>query len=56
MTQESFPLPALKFYNTLTEDVTVLSLKRFYFHNGRGRRINPFYSLEESYRHDLSGV
>lgn len=56
MTQERFPLPALKFYNTLTEDVTVLSLKRFKFHNGWRRRINPFYSLEESYRHDFSGV
>lgn len=56
MTQESFPLPALKFYNTLTQDVTELSLKRFEFHNGHRRRINPFYCVEESYRHDLSGV
>lgn len=56
MTQESFPLPALKFNNTLTQDVTVLTLKRFEFHNGWRRRINPLYSLEESYRHDLSGV
>lgn len=56
MTQESFPLPALKFYNKLTHDVRVLSLKRFEFHNGRRRKINPFYSLEESYRHDLSGI
>lgn len=56
MTQESFPLPALKIYITLTQDVTELSLKRFEFHNGHRRRINPFYCLEESYRHDLSGV
>lgn len=56
MTQESFPLPALNFYNTLTQDVRDLSLKRFEFHNGHRRRINPFYRLEESYRHDLSGV